>query len=150
MAVVVVALDGSKTSRAAFRAATDEAIWRNASLHAVHIVAFPTPLGYGVGYVDFDNLREAGQAFLDDEIAGLKAAYDGDFPVEVTTELSMGHTGVELTRIAKNKEGDPADLVVIGSRGLGGFTGLLLGSVTTYLVHHLETPLMVIPAVDEE
>lgn len=145
MGVVVVGLDGSETSRAAFAAATQEAVWRGASLHAVHVIGFPTQFGYGVGYVDFDNLREAGQAFIEAEVEKLTGDYEGEFPVPVTTEFAMGHTGVELRRIAENAEGEPAELVVLGSRGLGGFKGLLLGSVTTYLVHHLDTRLLLIP-----
>jgi nucleotide-binding universal stress UspA family protein len=38
-----------------------------------------------------------------------------------------------------------ADLVVLGTRGLGGFTGLLLGSVTHHVAHHVRCPLVVIP-----
>jgi nucleotide-binding universal stress UspA family protein len=38
-----------------------------------------------------------------------------------------------------------ADLVVLGSRGLGGFTGLLLGSVTHHVAHHVRCPLVVVP-----
>lgn len=147
MGVVVVALDGSETSRAAFEIARREAEWRGASLHAVHVMSYPTSLGYGVGYVDFDTLRASGQAFLDAEIEKLAGAHD-PFPVELTHELAIGHTGVELTRIATNEGGEPAELVVIGSRGLGGFRGLLLGSVSTYLVHHLDTPILVIPSTE--
>jgi nucleotide-binding universal stress UspA family protein len=38
-------------------------------------------------------------------------------------------------------------LTVVGSRGYGGFRGLVVGSVTTYLVHHLDSPLLIVPPV---
>jgi nucleotide-binding universal stress UspA family protein len=57
----------------------------------------------------------------------------------VSTEVLEGHAGERL--IALSRE---ADLLVVGSRGHGGFMGLLLGSVTTYVVNHALCPVVVV------
>lgn len=146
MTRVVVGIDGSEASRAAFREATREATWRGATLHAMHIVFFPASFGYETGFIDFDAVMVNGAAFLEDEVAKLVGEYDGDFPVPVTRETSMGHVGVMLAAAASElgDDGEPTELVVTGSRGLGGFKGLLLGSVANYLVHHLKGSLLII------
>ena len=69
-------------------------------------------------------------------------------PVEA--KVVLGHTGVKLIEVAEDGEDGPAELVVLGSRGLGGFKGLLLGSVTTYAVHHLTCRLLVVPTTVRE
>ena len=51
--------------------------------------------------------------------------------VDVITEVLEGHAGEQLIRLSEN-----ADLLVVGARGHGGFLGLLMGSVTTYVVNH--------------
>lgn len=145
MGEIVVGLDGSDSSRVAFGEAIREATWRGTSVLAMHVVHYPSSLGYGVGYLDFDVYRKAGAAFLESELGKLEAEHGDSFPVEVTSRVAMGHTGAELVLAARNEGGEPAELVVVGSRGLGGFKGLLLGSVTTYLVHHLDVPVLVIP-----
>lgn len=150
MSSIVVGLDGSDTSRMAFDEAIREANWRDTSVLAVHVVHFPASIGYGVGYLDFDAFREAGTAFLDAELDKLKAEHGGQFPVEVEKRIAIGHTGVELVSAAWNDGKDPAQLVVVGSRGLGGVKGVLFGSVSTYLVHHLDVPILIIPALNEE
>lgn len=153
MSRVVVGLDGSESSREAFREATKEAAWRGANLHAIHVVYFPASFGYETGFIDFDAVMRAGAEFLEDEVSKLVAEYDGDFPVPLTRETTMGHVGVMLAEAATEvgPDGHATELVVTGSRGLGGFKGLLLGSVANYLVHHLNTPLLIVrPEVSED
>lgn len=151
MACVLVGLDGSETSRSAFREAIREAGWRGASVRAVHVVAHPVAAGDGFGSrIDLDRLREAGARFLSAELDRLEREHDGGFPVRVVGHITLGHYGMEIIAASRGVGHDdgPAELVVLGSRGLGGFQGLLLGSVTTYAVHHLTCRLLIIPAVD--
>ncbi len=148
MAVVVVGVDGSETSRAAVREAVRQASWRDASVCLLHTVHFPASMGFETSMLDMDSLRAAGNAVIDDEIARLEADYPDGLPVEVTSVVRLGHAGSELITIGDD-EGFDVVLTVVGSRGYGGFRGLLVGSVTTYLVHHLETPLLIIPPVAE-
>lgn len=147
MSFVVVGIDGSTTSRAAFAEAIQEAQWRQCSVLALHVVTIPVSLGFEYGsMIDVGLLREAGEHLMADELAALEAEFEGGFPVPVDSRTVFGHAGIELIKAAEDGEDGQAELVVLGSRGLGGFKGLLLGSVTTYAVHHLACRLLVIPA----
>lgn len=149
MAVVVVGIDGSGTARAALQEAVKQAIWRDASVCLLHTVHFPASMGFETSMLDMEALRAAGNAVIDDEIERLKADYPEGLPVEVTSQVRLGHAGSELITIGDD-EGFDVVLTVVGSRGYGGFRGLIVGSVTTYLVHHLETPLLIVPQVADE
>lgn len=145
----MVGLDGSNTARRAFREAVSEAEWRDCNILAVNVVVFALVAGHELGMADIEELKAGGHAFLDKELAELENEYDGGFPVTIDRHVAVGHTGVELIKAAEGAEGGPhADLVVLGSRGHGGFRGLLLGSVTTYAVHHLPCRLLIVPAED--
>jgi len=147
---VLVGLDGSATSRAAFREAVIEARWRGAELLAVHVVGRPISLGDGFGSrVDLGLLQRAGERALSAALTGLEAEYGDGFPVPVSGVVRLGHVGAEIIAAAADAGGGSAELVVLGSRGLGGFPGLLLGSVTSYAVHHLPCRLLIVPAVPE-
>lgn len=144
MKFVVVGLDGSETSRDAFHEALKEAKWREAELHALHSVPYPVLYGHEYAAIDFDQFRLAGEELLKDELDSLASGYGGDFGVTVKSTVVMGHSGVQLMKAATLESGEEAELVVVGSRGRGGFTGLLLGSVSTYLAHHLPHRLLIV------
>lgn len=150
MPFVVVGLDGSQCSRKAFHEAVREATWREAELLVVHVVSYPVMSGYEFSArIDLDALQSSGYSFVDNELAELAAEYDGSIPVAIERRVVMGHTGVEMMRAAEGEgrdDGESAVLVVLGSRGYGGFRGLMLGSVTTYAAHHLTCTLLVVPA----
>jgi nucleotide-binding universal stress UspA family protein len=149
MGFIVVGLDNSDASRKAFHEAVREAEWRGASVLAVHAVSLPVSTGYEFANF-YEDLQRAGEETTKSVIAELESTYDGGFPVEVNYEVSSGHAGVKLIEASTGSDGEPAELVVLGSRGMGGFKGLLLGSVSTYAAHHLACPLLIIPADDHE
>jgi nucleotide-binding universal stress UspA family protein len=60
-------------------------------------------------------------------------------PERLVTETLQGAAGPALVRRAEN-----ADLLGVGARGLGGISGMLLGSVSTYCVHHATVPVVVV------
>ena len=149
MGVVVVGLDSSETSHRAFREAIKQAEGRGGSVLAVHVVSMPVSTGYDYAGLMSD-LSRVGEEVLEKEIKALESEYSGGFPVEVKTKMTTGHAGAQIIATANDAGDGPAEMVVLGSRGHGGFKGLLLGSVSTYAAHHLTCPLLVVPATDAE
>lgn len=147
MSFVVVGVDGSATSHKALVAAVEQAKMAEAEVRVVNVVVLPAMSGYEFGPIDLEAMKSAAQTTLTNTIDQLNAEYGGTVPVPVSSQVVTGHVGIEILRAAQ--EGDGAVMVVAGSRGFGGFKSLLLGSVTTYLTHHLTCPLLIIPAAEE-
>lgn len=138
---VVVGVDGSLSANAAMEWAAQEAELRGASLELIHAWNYPN-LGYG-GYVAvLEDFEKDAMAVLDDVSNRIKQTHPG---LKLITTLVQGPTAQAIMDKAKN-----ADMVVVGSRGRGGFSGLLLGSVGQQLVHHCPTPVVIIHASDEQ
>ncbi|HEY9332942.1 MAG TPA: universal stress protein [Kribbella sp.] len=138
-ATVVVGVDGSKASAKAIDFAFDQAEAMHGEVVAVHAWTSPF-LTYddGASMLQFDEakVREEARLLVAESVAGAAA----DHPdVHWTTELTMGAAAQALVRRAES-----ADLVVVGSRGRGGFTGLLLGSVGQTVLHHAHCPIAVV------
>ena len=137
MGRIVVGVDSSRTSLKALRWALEEARMRGAELELVH--AFPRPELVGMTMVvtlpSDDELREASEQVLADALAAVGGA-DG---VTVTQHVGSGGPASVLVESAKD-----AELLVIGSRGLGGFRGMLLGSVTQQVIAHAPCPVVVL------
>ena len=138
MKTIVVGVDGSEGSIAALRFAIDEAKTRGAEIKAVNVWHVPVA-AYGSGLapipVDESDYEQLGKSALDSALAKVDA--NG---VTITPILREGQATEVLVAEAKN-----ADLLVVGSRGLGGFRGLLLGSVSQQCAHYASCPLVVIP-----
>ncbi|MFI2437170.1 universal stress protein [Streptomyces sp. NPDC018693] len=139
---VMLALDGSPAGAAAVEFAFAEAALRGADLLAVHVWNTWTERAYeGPGdplnvVVDIDRLREEEQRLLDDTLTPWQARYPG-----VTVERRLVRSRVRHALIEASSE---AQLLVTGARGRGGFTGLLLGSVSQALLHHADCPVAVL------
>lgn len=136
---IVVGVDGSAGSRAALEFAIKEASLRGAHVDAViswHIPVMAMEAGVA------SNFDPAGWArsTLEGELAALPA---GD--VRVEGRVTQGHPSVALLEAAAG-----ADLLVVGTRGRGGFSGLLLGSVSRHVVANAPCPVIVVPLVDQE
>ncbi|MFI5696402.1 universal stress protein [Kribbella sp. NPDC051586] len=136
---VVVGVDGSKASAKAIDFAFDQAEARHARVVAVHAWTSPF-LTYddGGSMLQFDEqkVRDESELLVAESVAGAAA----DHPdVEWTTELVSGSPGQALVR-----RSETADLMVVGSRGHGGFTGLLLGSVSQTVLHHTQCPIAIV------
>ncbi|MGW4964076.1 universal stress protein [Nonomuraea sp. NPDC004186] len=130
---VVAGVDGSTRSRAVLDFAFAEAELRKARLRAVHAWAWPR-LG---GFAPADPESEQKELLvLKEALAG----HQGQHPdVEMIAENVHGHP-VEVLRQAATG----ADLLVVGSRGHGTLTGMVLGSVSHALLHHSPCPLVVV------
>lgn len=138
---IVVGVDGSDSSRAALRWAYDEAAHHGASLKAVmiwHAPPLPQSPPYGSmppeGY-ESQPARDA-QAVLERLTAELEARKP---EVDVTTSIESGNPAKVLIELSGG-----ADLLVVGSRGHGGFAGMLLGSVSQHVVAHSACPVVVV------
>jgi nucleotide-binding universal stress UspA family protein len=141
--VVLVGVDGSSGSRAALRWAIGEARLRGVRVTAICVHERPWSAGaagpYG-GMVVADmraTLAEQAQALLRDEVCAALASEDG---VPVTQVVAEGPAAKALLNAAQD-----ADLLVVGSRGRGGFAGLLLGSVGQQCAHHARCPVVIVP-----
>jgi nucleotide-binding universal stress UspA family protein len=131
----VVGVDGSPASRAALEMAFAEAELHGLSVHAVAAWE-PTPVKDPPPLVDEAGMREAATARLEQLMAPLQDLHPG---VGAQAEIRVGAPREVLLDAAKG-----ARLLVVGSRGLGGFRGLLLGSVGHALVQHAPCPVAVV------
>jgi nucleotide-binding universal stress UspA family protein len=139
MGEIIVGVDGSENSLDALRWAAAEARLRSCPLRIVG--TFTTPImstGYEVAVPDPSDLEAASRTMIDAAVDQVRAdgALDG---LESSIEVVEGHAGERLISLSRQ-----AELLVVGSRGHGGFMGLLLGSVTTYVVNHAECPVVVV------
>jgi nucleotide-binding universal stress UspA family protein len=145
MSTIVVGIDGSSGSAAALRFAVEEARIRGAALKAVSAWHVP-PAIYGSGWApagpDIDEFRKLAESTLSTSIEDAGAAESG---VTVTPILREGHPVDVLVA-----ESGRADLLVVGSRGVGGFKGLLLGSVSQQCAQHSKCPVIVVPHPEHE
>ncbi len=144
MFVVVVGVDGSEASKVALRFAAMEASLRGAKLRVV--CAWEVPRGYFTG----------GLLPSDELIAGFEQhARD----VTASALADAARLAPDVDRETATVEGQPADvlvqqsagadLLVVGSRGLGGFKSLLLGSVSLQVAHHATCPVAIVPHSEE-
>lgn len=135
---VVVGVDGSEPSLRALRFAMKEARMRGARLRVVHAFVSPTLQGVRVPVEYFEGLKTAAEAVLDDAVSGVLTSSDGEAPEIVRSVVAEG---ASAALVAESKG---ADLLVVGSRGLGGFQSLLVGSVSMQCVHHAHCPVTVV------
>ncbi len=132
---VVVGVDGSPTSDAAVAVAFDEASWRGTDVVAVHAWTAPftaTP----PSIPDRDAVDVAEHEVLAERLAGWQEKYP-----DVTVRRVVDRTS-PVTSLLDNTLG--AQLLVVGSRGHGGFAGMLLGSTSQTLIHHATCPILVV------
>ncbi|WP_238012283.1 universal stress protein [Dactylosporangium sp. AC04546] len=127
---VVVGVDGSASTDAALGLAFEAAAARGAEVVAVRAYSPPSPAVVPLSAVEADE-RNA----LEASLAGWAEKYPG---TRLTALLAVGRAAQVLVGMSHT-----AQLVVVGSRGHGGFTGLLLGSVGQQLMHHAECPVLI-------
>lgn len=137
---IVVGVDGSEGSVHALEFALEEARIRDAEVKAVaawHVPAAAYNSGWVPVTVDPSDYERTARAALEQSLGKAYAAESG---VSVTPLLREGQAADVL--VAESRE---ADLLVVGSRGRGGFKGLLLGSVSQQCAHHATCPVAIVP-----
>jgi nucleotide-binding universal stress UspA family protein len=145
---IVLGVDGSSVSKLAIDWAARDAAMRNIALTLVHVqdppmlLTEPTPFSFGGGmstaptYLEWQ--QDAGRRIIDDARKAVEDATKGS-PIEVNNEMVNGAVVPTLVDLSKQ-----AQLVVVGSRGRGALARVLLGSVSTGLLHHAHCPVVVI------
>jgi len=134
---IVVGVDGSDHARHALNWAAEEADRRMTTLTIVHALDLPGTAARPLEPVEYAHRRRVeGQEILDQAAATVRERHpDLQLDLELS-ELDPTHTLVEFSR--------EAALLVTGNRGHGGFTGMLLGSVSRKLAAHTDCPLVVV------
>jgi nucleotide-binding universal stress UspA family protein len=136
-AQIVVGVDGSEESKNALRWAARQSALTGAPLLAVTTWFMPT-YAYGAAVpvpADFDFETDSRSSLADTILEVL-----GEHPdVEVSTAVLEGHPAPVLIKASSD-----ASLLVVGSRGHGAFTGMLLGSVSEHCVSHATCPVVVV------
>ena len=136
MGMIVVGVDQSAAAKEALRFALEEARLRRASLRVVHATG---PFGsYPSLAVDVSAVHQAAEELIEHATSEAISETDG---VEIERRVVEGAPGLVLV-----DESRSADLLVVGSRGHGGFAGLLLGSVSQQCAHHAECPVVIVHA----
>ncbi len=134
---IVVGADGSASSIDALRWAAQIAAQTGAEITAIICWQYPQSYGMSGGWSSgWDPAADAAQvlasslttAFGDERPDGLRTCVSGGHPAQVLVDASVG-----------------ADMLVVGSRGHGGFVGLLIGSVSAYCAEHGQCPVVVLP-----
>ena len=126
----------------AVQAAADVAMEEGAELRIAHVVQVPAIDSWAyeetahAGTVHAHSLREHADDALS---AAVRLAKSKHLELKVSTEVLYGDPGQAIADLGRT-----AGLIVVGSRGRGGFTGLLLGSVSHNVIHNAECPVMVV------
>ena len=130
---VVVGCDGSQCSTIALHWAEDYAARTGGSLTLVTAWHWPTSYGVPLTYDGFDPEEDARKVVE-------AAAADVHLPRDrVRTVIAQGQPGDVLSGAS-----DGAAALVVGTRGHGGIAGALLGSTSSYCVHHARCPVVVV------
>lgn len=133
---IVAGVDGSSCSKLALKWASRQAELTGLPLSVVVAWEFPASYGWAPPWpADYDPKRDAKALVEDvvDEVLGSAAR------IGLSTEVIQGNPAVALCEESKR-----AELVVVGSRGHGEFAGMLLGSVSEFLVTHAHCPVVVV------
>jgi nucleotide-binding universal stress UspA family protein len=132
---IVVGVDGSEAAQLALRWAIDEARRRHATLEVVHAWRTVPIDDYLFSPPEPGGSSRYARKLLDEAVEA-----EDTTGVTVERKLVIGSGAYGLLHEAKG-----AELLVVGSRGRGGFAGLLLGSVSQQIAHHAPCPVVIIP-----
>ena len=138
MGRIVVGVDGSAGAGRAVEWAAAETRLRSADLvlvHAWHVPTSVTMASAAMPVVHWELLEQAARQILDGAVEQARS-----LGAEAEPSLVQHYPAPALIGLARG-----AELLVVGSRGRGGFAGLLLGSVSQEVAHHAPCPVVIVP-----
>jgi nucleotide-binding universal stress UspA family protein len=144
MSGIIVGIDGSDNAQTALEWAITEAAARRAPLTVltVHPEAIGAwglrPISYPADQQEQERARLAAEEAVEKAISKVAAE---SRPEKVTVHAASGIAAEELINASAG-----ADLLVVGSRGHGGFARLMIGSVSSQVSHHARCPVVIVPA----
>ena len=142
---IVVPVDGSENAKRALEHALSVADRNEAQLIVVHVANIVSAISnfdqtpISGGYVSeqiAEDMEENGKQILDDIVKEIPSGVK-----EVKSVFEVGSPGPSLLAVAKKYD---ADLIVMGSRGLGPLKGLFMGSVSSYVTSHSTCPVLIV------
>jgi nucleotide-binding universal stress UspA family protein len=140
---IIVGIDGSDGAHRALEWAMKEAAAHHAALTVVtvHAVAASAWTGNPVILPPDEPAVEKVRHAAEESVAKAAAQLGESQPLSVTVRAVNGVPAQELIEASRD-----ADLLVVGSRGAGGFVRLMMGSVSDQVVHHAYCPVVVVPS----
>jgi nucleotide-binding universal stress UspA family protein len=143
---IIVGVDGSDNSRRALGWAMREAVQHQQPLEVMTVNPDPVRPATGIYWgVHPENTfkPELAQKALQEFVDNVASEIGGTVP-EITVSVTKGEVAEELIKASRG-----ADILVVGSRGGGGFARLLLGSTSSQVTHHAACPVVVIPGTHQ-
>lgn len=141
---IIVGVDGSGHSQRALEWAMKEAAIRHAPLTVLTVHQAVRGIYGGVAvFPDDPELTEKASAAAQEEADTVLAGLGGSRPASVTVRAVNGFPVEELISASKD-----ADMIVLGSRGAGGFARLMMGSVAGQVAQHAHCPVLIVPPSD--
>src|SRR5918997_207982 len=142
---ILLAVDGSEEASAAARTAVDLADRMDSELHVVYVgevrpVYHPERRGYLARY---EEIQDEARQLLEEQVDEVKSAGG----TVTRAHLRLGHPDEEIVGLG---EEIGADLIVTGSRGLGGMRRVLMGTTSDSIVRHAHCPVMVVRPEKEQ
>lgn len=134
--VIIVGVDGSESSKNALRWAARLAPSLNATIHAIIAWEYPIVFGLEGAIPGIWRPEETAKEILNNS---LDSVFGKDRPAGLLGSISQGHPTFVLLDASEG-----AEMLIVGSRGLGGFKGLLLGSVSSSCAEHAKCPVLVV------
>jgi len=136
---ILVGVDGSRGSRKALAWAAAEAADHGADLIVINVWERQVPPPSGSGSVPLGEAPDAGGGAADELVRIIKEELGDDPPVLAQPVVKHGRPAEVLI-----EESAGADLLVVGTRGHGGFAGLVLGSVSQHVAAYAQCPVTVV------
>ncbi len=140
---IVVGIDGSQSSTAALDWALGQAELTGASVEAITAWEYPAFYSWEGGTVPPREFEGAASVTVETTVESALEGRPTSTPVR--TRVVQGHSAQVLLEAAEQ-----AELLVVGSRGHGGFVGALLGSVSQKCAHHSPCPVVIVHAKPAE